>query len=198
MGGYISIALVYEDRNKLSNELKKLTRYFIQKGAILLKVKYSEDKEGENWREEIVNNNEVDFTMLTEKYYGNIDIIADMFNESLKNLKLSIHKEEGFYGFLIDIKWEELFEEHSKSSVEKITQNIINIILQLYKETQFSYAFCGHEVEIEFSPNDFNSIENGYPISVLPFNDRLEVFYGEFSIDGISFQNKSKQTYFID
>lgn len=64
VGGYISIALVYEDNNESSNKLEGLIKYFTQNGSIPLEMKYCEDEEGEIWREEILCNKTIDFTLL--------------------------------------------------------------------------------------------------------------------------------------
>lgn len=64
MGSYISIGLtygivqrfanlVYDDatNNKIEKELKKLIEYFLDSDGIIKNIKYSEDLEGEHWKE---------------------------------------------------------------------------------------------------------------------------------------------------
>jgi len=198
VGGYISIALVYEDNNESSNKLEGLIKYFTQNGSIPLEMKYCEDEEGEIWREEILCNKTIDFTLLTEGYFGSIIVNTDIFNGNLIKINISVHKEKGCFGFLIDIEWEDLFKECSKSLSDEVSANIVNFLHQIYLMTHYNYSYCGHEVEVECSSRDLKSKVNQYPIAVVPFEDRLEVFYGEFSIDGVSLQNKGKQIYSID
>ncbi len=187
LGGYLSIGLVYEDIKSISRELKGLVIYLQKENIILTEVQYSQDEDGEQWVKNKVNNIDFNYNSLKDKYYLSLEMVGDLFRIGTQNFVIRVNRENGFFGFLIDIEWRLLIDKDK----EDITKRIVNSMIKLLKFTDYDYAFCGHEAEIEYSPTHVKKNKNIFPITLLNCKNKLELIYGEFNIDGISFQEKS-------
>lgn len=187
LGGYLSIGLVYEDINSISRELKGLVTYLQKENINLTEVQYSQDEDGEQWVENKVNNIDINYNSLKDKYYLSLEMVGDLFRIGTQNFVIRVNRENGFFGFLIDIEWQQLIDKDK----EEISKRIVNSLIKLIKFTDYDYAFCGHEAEIEYSPTHVKKIKDIFPITLLNLKNKLELIYGEFNIDGISFQEKS-------
>lgn len=187
LGGYLSIGLVYKDINLISNELKGLLSYLKKENINLAEVEYSRDEDGEQWVKSKVNNSDINCHSLNDKHYLSLKMIGDLFKIGTESFVIRVNRDNDFFGFLIDIEWQQLIDKNK----DKISKKIVTSLIQLLKFTDYDYAFCGHEAEIEYSPVQVKKLENMYPILIINLKNKLELIYGEFNIDGISFQEKS-------
>lgn len=79
---------------------------------------------------------------------------------------------------------------------DDIQQHIIDVLVNLYKSTNYDYAFVGHELEIEIGPENFEKglkQNDYYPVGIVPKGTDVEIYYGVIGIDGLSTQEKKKE-----
>ncbi|MBO8157596.1 MAG: hypothetical protein H0Z32_14290 [Bacillaceae bacterium] len=187
MGGYLSIGLVYEGSKIISKELNSLVNFFKKKNIIINEVQYSQDEDGEKWIKRKVGHKNINYNSITDNHYLSLKMIGDVFKVGTQYFVIRVNKENGFFGFLIDIEWNQLIDKNK----DEISERIVNSLIQLLKFTEYDYAFCGHEAEIEYSPDQVMKKNYEFPITLLNLKTKLKLIYGEFNIDGISFQEKS-------
>lgn len=194
LGGYLSIGLVYEDINSISRELKGLVTYLQKENINLTEIHYSQDEDGERWVENKVNDINIIYSILKDKYFLSLKMDGDLFKIGTRNFIIRINREEGYFGFLMDIEWRQLIDKDK----EEMSKRIVNSLIHLLKFTDYDYSYCGHEAEIEYSPTHVKNIKDIFPITLLNLKNKIELIYGEFNIDGISFQQKSHKIFPIE
>ncbi|MFC0562223.1 Imm64 family immunity protein [Halalkalibacter alkalisediminis] len=192
-GGYINIAQVFNDNGNIQDKLEATLQYFVKQGSTILKVKYSKDADGENWAEREVTANQLEID--GPCYYLSIEISGEILGINIFFLT-TIH-EEGFFGFLINIEWEELFPENGKNDLQSTTNQLVKNTANLYKETGFAYSLIGHELEIEIHPDDISGESDSFPVVLIGAEEKLEILYGPFCIDGLTEQKAKREVVLI-
>lgn len=195
MGSYVSIGFVYTNNSvdNIINKLSTLINFFNSKGGKIQNAKVSEDREGNNWIEfNLINNlnfiNAVQ--LLSQYYYGQIDVVTTLFD--LKDLELSISIEkndkEDYFGFIINIP-EYLFSINSSSrNVNLYTERFIDLMREYYRLSPYNYAFCDNEAEIIHSPILFENLNKSiYSISIIADkHNNLNVIKSNWNLDGMT------------
>ncbi|WP_040214194.1 Imm64 family immunity protein [Clostridium polynesiense] len=197
MGSYVSIGFIYENFSvdRIQNEFKKLVSKIITFNGNVKKMKISKDFNGEEWAEyEFLNNFQMDSNceMLADYFYGQLEIDCNLFGGiRLKTiLRIEKEKDEDYFGFLMDLSEEELIKFNSADEINRVTEEIIEFMIQFYSCSAYNYAFCNNEGEIQFSPKKFREIENSiYSVTVIPnlvSNNSLKVIKSNWNIDGLT------------
>ncbi|AKB28469.1 hypothetical protein MSSIT_1750 [Methanosarcina siciliae T4/M] len=209
MGSYISIGLtygivqrfanlVYDDitNNKIEKELKKLIEYFLDFDGIIKNIKYSEDLEGEHWKE--VNSPSPFFPRdcyksFSRGFYGEVAVHADILKSGGVDLIMRLEKQFEFFGFLLDIKEEDLLETHSKEEIGYMTEELIDTMMSIYKYSKYDYTFCDQEAEFKYSLSSLKKLkEDVYSIVIIPDSDNnsFTVIKSDWNIDGLTGREK--------
>ncbi|HHW37552.1 MAG TPA: hypothetical protein GXX18_10000 [Bacillales bacterium] len=199
MGSFISIGLIYSKRTeeRFKNELDILVRYLVSKDGILKKIKMSKDIDGEEWIEYTPNNNleiSESLNLIAKYYYGQVNVVCTFLGFSDLEVAVRIEKEKDYFGFLLDISEADVIKTHNVEVINRVTDQIINFIIDLYSVSGFDYAFCDNEAEIQYAPDEFCTLENDmYSIIVIPsFGEQdkaLNVFKNNWHIDGLTARN---------
>lgn len=196
-GGFINVGIVFSKNQSFDQNLYALIDSFVQQGSTLIKLSYSEDEDGTRWIEKNIINNKVTVD-LNANYYPTITLSGDAFGIKSDEVKLSPVVEEDFHGFLVDIKWDDVFPPaYNSDMVNNQTNKLIHFLIDTYKLTPYSYAIVGSELDIEISPEDFvNEISSAdyFPLALVGDNSKVQIYKGSNRIDGISPQTKSFET----
>ncbi|MFJ7362601.1 Imm64 family immunity protein [Peribacillus frigoritolerans] len=191
MTNILSLGIVYENSFDKSEELQSIIQYFLNLKSDIVGIKVSMDEDGENWLESERNEKNfiLDYTFLTEKYFGEILIQLNEF-WSLNGLSLTLRivKENDFFGYLLDFEMEQLLNRYS---LDLINELIIDLVKDIYSVTKFNYAFCDHDSEIKYSPSQYEDLVEAYSILILPREKNgFDVIKNNWQIDGITSRNK--------
>lgn len=199
MGSYISIGFVYNMQNvgQIKKELELLVTHLISKNGSMKNIKVSKDSNGEKWVEyNTVNNLQMSqsYGLLAEYYYGQLDLICSILGKSNLEVVVRIEKEEDYFGFLLDIKEDELIKANNLEAMNGATDEIISFITNWYNVSRFDYAFCDNEAEIQCSPKEVSTLKNAaYSIFVVPSseiqNKALNIIKNNWNIDGLTTRN---------
>lgn len=196
-GGFINVGIVFSNNQSFDQNLCALIHSFVQQGSSLLKLNYSEDEDGTRWTEQEIINNEVTID-LNENYYPFITLSGDALGIKSDEIKLTPVIEEDFHGFLIDIKWNDIFPQMNNNDiVVSRTNKLILFLIDTYRLTSYRYAIVGSELDIEISPEDFvDEISNAdyFPLALVGDKSKIQIYKGSNHIDGITPQNKSLET----
>lgn len=195
MGSYIGIGFVYNIiEDGLEKELRNLVNYLIRREGSIESIKFSKDEDGNEWVEERLKNNidiEEFYSLLANGYFGQLHAVCNILNIQKLNVYIRIDKvDKNYFGLLLDISEEELIEESSVENINKVTDRIIGLLNDLYEVSGFNYAFCDNEAEIQYSPIEFQSIdEKVYSIVALPTTGegkKLLIIKSGWHIDGLT------------
>lgn len=196
-GGFINIGIVFSKEQSFNQNLYALIDSFVSQGSSLIKLKFSENEEGTRWIEKQIINNKVTVD-LNENYYSFIELSGNALGINSDEIKLSPVIEKDFHGFLIDIKWDDMFPlPHNSDTVVSRTNKLIRFLIDSYKLTTYSYAIVGSELDIELSPEEFMdeiSSEDYFPLALVGDNSKVQIHRGSHHIDGITPQRKNIET----
>ncbi|MCM3618374.1 Imm64 family immunity protein [Sutcliffiella horikoshii] len=188
-GGYINIATVYSKDNDIKESLLAFLDYFVGQGSNVLKVRYSKDIDGEDWVEqELLGNHEA--LDILSYHYITFEISGKTLDLENSELMVSITQESEYYGFLINMKWDEV----NRYDIEQATEIFIDSFKRFYLKSIYDYALIGHELEVEIPPEEFRQLIREtviFPIAIVGEDSKLHIYKGSFGIDGISEQNGS-------
>lgn len=193
MGSYISIGFVFEQLDEffITNSFRNITNYFIKNGKIKA-VKMSKDIDGNEWIEQNHNIQIEDLYLdLVRNYYSKLSLECSILGIRSLNVILRLEKEEDFWGIVLDICESELIKLNSNNDISKITDEIINLMRDIYNVVKYDYSFCDNEAEFRYSPKEFKSLhDNKYSIAILPVvnNSVLEmnIIKSGWNIDGLT------------
>lgn len=193
MGSYINIGIVYSDNNvhKINNDLHFVVKYLLQFCDRIL-VNYPQNDTYENWEEKSFEGEEGlfdAFTILNTKKMSSGKMCCTIHNNNY-NVLVSIRGDSDlFKGVLFEIQEKELLhDDYTRENLDKITNKIASSLTSLWNETEFSYAFCDSEADIEYQLNEIEQSEQ--PIySLLLFKNNMNqptIQLSSWCIDGIT------------
>ena len=187
MSSYVSIGFVFEKHQSINSLLSKFFDFLTTKGEFK-KIAYSEDENGDKWNEEIINDYSAYSvaSIMVDNYFGRTNITAAIFNDEQINFDVSVHKfPQGDFGFLIEITLDQLSKHLRKEELEISTYRIINFCKTVFSTIEYRYAFCDHEVPIEYTWDEFKQFDKCmYSISVIPHNDAIDIKLAPWEIYG--------------
>ncbi|KAB1438065.1 Imm64 family immunity protein [Candidatus Galacturonibacter soehngenii] len=193
MGSFISIGIVYTDKNiiKMGDDLVDIIKY-LSPFCNKIVVNYPDDDICENWEEKSFVGEEgfeKAFSILNDKKFSTGKIYCKIQNKDYNVLVSIKGKNDLFRGILFEIPEEELFlEKFSSDILDIITDKIANSIIELWNNTEFNYAFCDSEADIEYSLCEVRASEKPiYSMLLLKneFNQPI-VRLGSWCIDGLT------------
>lgn len=193
MGNYISIGIVYSDKNiqKINVDILFLARYLLP-FCHKISVNYPIDNSFEDWEEKIFEGEKglvEAFAILIRKEMS-IGKISFKLNDYVYNILVSVRgKDDLFKGILFEIPEKELLQEdYSIENQSDITKQIINRILELWNGMEFGYAFCDSEASIEFQQSEIEQIKEPiYSVLLLKRNAiQPTIQLSSWCIDGIT------------
>lgn len=195
MGSYIGIGLVYNNTDiELEKELRNVVNYLISQNGSIKSIKFSKDEDGNEWVEEIPGNNldkENFYSLLANGYFGQLQVKCNILSIQNLNIDIRIEKsDKNYFGLLLDIDEHELIGARSGENIYRTTEKIIGFLNDLYKISVFGYALCDNEAEIQYSPLEFQSLnEKVYSIVALPDIEdkkKLNIIKSNWHIDGLT------------
>lgn len=200
MGSNVSVGLVYNgfSNRRIKEELDNIFKYLCLYDVRCDNLRTSKDIEGEDWVEHrMLNTFSMDSisTMLAKGYYGQLDISGDILDSRLViTIRIEKEKTGDYFGFLFDINEDELIKDNSLSELNKITEEIIGFMTEMYRYSNYDYAICDNEARIKYSPGEFRTLEEIiYSVSVKPHRSNglisLVITKGDWNIDGLTSRN---------
>lgn len=184
MGNNICVGLVYDEFSSIQNELQNIIDYLIKVKTIIVNSKVALDEDGNEWIEKYSSN--INCELLAKYYYGEINGSISNFNGAEQMpIKISIQKEKDFFGYIFyfdDIQLRKLF------SIDEIEKIILDFIYELksLSFTQFKYAFCDHDADVEYHPKRKKKIDKSYSLVYWPKKDQNLIIRNSWKIDGIT------------
>lgn len=201
MGSNISIGFIYErfTQERIVKELGNIIKYLFVHDIRITKMKVSKDIDGEDWIEyDSINTFQLDsvFSMLAEYYYGQLEVSSNVLgcNNLAITIRVEKEAEKDYFGFLLDISEEELIKFNSIDEINKVTERIIDFIIDIHSCSGYDYAICDNEAEIQYSPAEFGNLAKAiYSIAIIPSitnnSNVLKVIKSSWNIDGLTSRN---------
>ncbi|WP_407282185.1 Imm64 family immunity protein [Methanolobus sp. WCC1] len=210
MGARISIGLtygignlktlVYDDATveKLQQELKNIIEYFLDSNGTIKVAKYSENADGENWKE--INLDSLFFSLENLKdfssgYYGEILLNSEIIKGKKLDYTIRTVKETNFFGFLLDIEEADIFKSTSypDEEIDSITEKLITTMCRIYSHSKYDYAFCDLEAQFYYPLEIFKHSDGYiYSVTIIPNSDsNLTVIKSDWHIDGHNARKKT-------
>lgn len=167
-------------------------------GGKLDQITYSKDEEGTEWVTIEPKGSDLDLSQI--QYYGSVTLSTARFGRRDQVVTVSLRDEVGFEGLLIDLDWKDLFvEPNDVESIDRVTDSVERLLMDVYRSTSFAYAIAGHEIELDLAPETLlqdRKLINSLSLSVIPIEDGLKVIHGTIALDGITLQ--LRRTYSIN
>lgn len=190
MSSFIGIGFVFGKTDSTIESFSKFLSFITREGNIK-KIAYSTDIDGSNWIEDTslkkcpIGNIS---SIMIDNYFGNITINAPIFD--VKDIDFNVSMSvlaQGDFGFLLEIDIDQLFKVGDKPALEDFTGKIIELCKNIFSEVSYQYSFCDHEVGIEYSWNEFETIsEDVYSVVVVPAKEAFIVKLASWEIDGLT------------
>lgn len=203
MGAYISIGLSYGIKKsenlayneatmeKVEQELIKLIELFLDSNGTIKNARYSEDIDGDSWKEVDLSTSfsfKDYYKVFSSGYYGEILVYSELINEKKLECTIRLNKETEFFGFLLDIKEQDLLDgkNYPDENIGYVTEELIATMYRIYSYSKYDYAFCDLEAQFHYSPEIFKYLEEYvYSIAMIPNSDsNLTVIKSNWNIDG--------------
>ena len=190
MGNYISIGIVYSDKNR--NDFDIDLNYFItmlKETTKRITVSFPKDNSFNEWssREFYPDNYWEVFSILEQNNMA-VGEFVYTFCEKKYRLRILVKQDKNKYlGILFEICAEDLIN-NSTTNTQCITNKIIKFLEKLSGVLNFAYAFCDNEADIEYSPAEILKMNKAiYSILVLNEGKRdPKVLLGSWCIDGLT------------
>lgn len=188
MGSYISIAFVSNDTQKcFIGKCKKIIQ-LNTKNITSIILKYPKDENFNLWyrQNENISNISEALKLCFKNEYA--ELIIDYISNDIeaKGILIKIKKKKGKYtGLLFEIPEDSLKLE---KNVDEIEKRIISNIKD-YVKLGFEYAFCDHEMSIEYSLSEITN--NNIVYSILVANgDTIITKFASWKIDGLTYREQ--------
>jgi hypothetical protein len=196
MGSYITTGLVFSgsDVDVIKSKLKVLIMYLAGGSGCYKFVKASKDADGNDWVElkfEELNDIQEGYRFASEGYFGQIDLTTRLFKSDEISASIRVEKESDYFGLLVDIAEDDLLKSNESEVLNAADELMTKVMCELHNVLKYDYAFCDNEAELQFSPNEFQSLnEDVYSITVMTSNSELEnianVFKSHWYLNGLT------------
>ena len=196
MGSYINIGIVYSDKSvyKLNSDLHTITKALLPLCDKIV-INYPRDYSYKNWEEKLFVGEKglvKAFEILNTKQMSFGKICCKSHNSDI-HILVSIRSNGDLYrGILFEVSEKELLQEnYSIENLNNVEDNIIKKLLELWSNTEFSYAFCDSDAEIKYQIIELEHSEEAiYSMLLLKnnFNQPI-VKLSSWCIDGITPRN---------
>ncbi len=188
MGSYIGIGLVFNNKfnSKEKSTLQMILEYFTSKNGKLLNAKFSEDEDGNDWKD-IENLKLYEADNLLNKYYLNINFICDILGKTRVSVNAYYKNlNENVSGLLLDVKEELFLKGCPDEKIEEKTNQFIHLITDIYNVVEYDYALCDQEAMIKYTLDDIEKAKKEYSILLIPHFNKMEIVKNSWNIDGLT------------
>lgn len=195
MGSFITIGLVYNelDLERIEVELRSLTRFLLSREGYFKSMKVSRDISGDEWIEHsLLSGYQIGnlCSLLAKYHYGQVSISCKLLGETHLDVTVRIHKEEDYFGFLLEVAEADLISARHREELDALTERIIYLIIDMHSFLSYHYAFCDNEAEVRYSPEVFGTLANDvYSVVVMPSGvdeKPYSVVKSSWHIDGLT------------
>jgi len=194
MGSSTGIGFVYGVGDNAIFQFVKIMELLLLNNGTIDHLKYCKDINGDEWVEKKVTVqalNKNTLYPLINNYYGQVSVKCDLLSKKDLNIDVYFKKiDSKNLGILLYIPDEQIFGSDVGENINLITENVINLIQQIYNISNFDYAFCDNEATVEYSLDDLKAIENPiYSILALPNEENkteLQILKSDWNIDGLT------------
>lgn len=190
MSSFIGIGFIYDQSTNLENEINKFISFFLFRNIKIRKIIYCTDKNGDNWKDETIDNcsSENITPIFINNYFVKVTMEGNFLNKEKICVNMSVSRiSKRDFGFLLEININQLFIVGNREDLNNCTENIISLCKDIYQETQYRYAYCDHEVDIEYNWNEFTSLKNEiYSVCIIPQKNNFLVSLASWEIDGLT------------
>lgn len=188
MGSYIGMGIIVKNKfsSKENSAMQKIIEYFISKNGKLIDFKFSEDKDGYDWKH-IENPPIYTIDEFLNKYYLNINLICDILGK--ENVVINAYYEnidENEFGLSLDIEEKLFITDYPDEKIEEITNEFINLLVDLYTTVKYSYAFCDVEAMVKYATKDIEKAKKKYSLLIIPHFNKIEIVKNAWNIDGLT------------
>lgn len=193
MGGHINIGIVYSDEDiyKLNDDKQLIINYFSLFSNRIV-VNYPVDDTFQKWEEKRFEGQSgliQAFEILNSQNMALGKMFCKIHNKDCYIL-VSIRKcKDKFKGILIEIAESDLLkEDYSREDLDDIENKILVKLIEIWKVTNFSYAFCDSDADIEYQLSEIED-NKGSEYSMVLLKDNLNdlvICLNSWCIDGIT------------
>lgn len=192
MSSYISIGFVFEKAQNISLLFSEFLNFLTVDGEFR-KISYSIDENGNDWHKKNIEGYSVDeiSSLMINNFFAKTTILSRSLDAKNINFDTSITNfSHGDYGFLIEIEIEQLFKVGNRKELEHCSDIIVKFCKKIFSKLGYKYAFCDHEVNIEYDWKKFSQLdENVYSITIIPKDEDFIVKYATWEIDGLTIRS---------
>lgn len=191
-GGFISIGMAFAKGNGRDQTLRIVCEALMRAGGRIIRISYSNDEAGNEWVAIEPKDANPDLSHI--RYFGAVTLTTNRFGRINQVVTVLLKDELNFDGLLIDLNWEDLFQDtNDTESIASITTSIERLLLDVYQRIPYAYAVAGHEMELDWAPDSFptsTDFLDSFPLSIALSPDTLVITRGSISMDGMTPQVK--------
>lgn len=195
-GGFVSIGMAFTKGNEQHQHLRFVCAALTKAGGRIIRIAYSNDVDGNEWVTVEPKDKNPDLSHI--RYYGAVTLTINRFGRTNQVVTVSLKDELDFDGLLIDLDWEDVFQDTiDLQSIASMTTSIERLLLDVYQRIPYSYAIAGHEIELDWAPDSFpmsTDFLDSFPLSIVLSPDTLVITHGSISMDGMTPQPKKVST----
>lgn len=195
-GGFVSIGMAFVKGSGKDQTLRVVCEALMRAGGRITRISYSNDEAGDEWVAIEPKDANPDLSHI--RYYGAVTLTTNRFGRINQVVTVLLKDELDFEGLLIDLNWEDLFQDKNDTeSIASITTSIERLLLDVYQRIPYAYAVAGHEMELDWAPDSFPTSTDWLdvlPLSIVPSPEGVTITYGLITIDGMTTQVKKVST----
>lgn len=190
-GGFVSVGMAFTKGNEQHQHLRFVCAALTKAGGRIIRIAYSNDVDGNEWVTVEPEDKNPDLSHI--RYYGAVTLTTNRFGRTNQVVTVSLKDELDFDGLLIDLDWEDVFQDTiDLQSIASMTTRIERLLIDVYQRIPYAYAIAGHEIELDWAPDtllqDRKLIES-LSLSVIPVQHGLNVTHGTIALDGMTSQD---------
>ncbi len=188
MGSYIGMGFIINNElnSRRKSDIQMILEYFISKSGKLINVKFSEDEDGNSWKD-IKEPNIESVDKFLSKYYLNFNLICNILDK--KDVIINAYYtnlSKDFCGLLLDFDVEYFLKGCPDEKIEEKTNQFINLMIDIYNVVKYSYALCDQEAMIKYTPKDIEEAKKKYSLLLIPHYSKMEIIKNSWNIDGLT------------
>ena len=190
-GGFVSVGMAFTKGNGQHQHLRVVCAALTNAGGRIIRIAYSNDVDGNEWVTVEPEDKNPDLSHI--RYDGAVTLTTNRFGRTNQVVTVSLKDELDFDGLLIDLDWDDVFQDTiDTESIASITTRIERFLIDVYQRIPYAYAIAGHEIELDWAPDtllqDRKLIES-LSLSVIPVQHGLNVIHGTIALDGMTSQD---------
>lgn len=105
-------------------------------------------------------------------------------SRKLSTIMRALHRND-LNGILLDFSEEEIIPVHNEENLIQAEDFLIKLIKEITPDLKFSYAFCDHEAEITYAPENFFQFDTPvHSLEFIPIEAGMIIRKSKWHIDG--------------